>query len=647
MVKVKIAFLVFFLSWHIAHALEKKDVIGKVNRLELLNDSELKDSVEAILNNLFEFEKPFGKSQVDEIKKKIKGRNKNAMLMCLATYPEFVTENKMKYLDEAYRFAVENGLDDYRASYYLSKSQIFREEEVFDSSMIYILKARNIAQNSDPEFFATTLHQLGDIYFSVGLYDNAEKYYNMVDSVKGAPFFWEGWRKAVIRNNKGLIEIERKNYDKALSLFTQSLNEIPDTIASYADSLKRCYDQRMIAYILLLKGNYAEAKENIIFPFEFAYRHQLNDQLVGIYRTLITLSIETGDKVSAEKYFHLFDEFYKQNQAPTNIKPEHALLSAKVYDFLGDKEKAVNYYKKYIRANDSLIVQKKTAGIVQLVTEYNYNHLEENIHQIESQRVYLLGIIAMLLFLSVIIAVWSRKIFMLNKLLAETNQTKDKLFSIVSHDLKSPFNSLLGFSELLQENLQEEDLEQAKLAGKVIYEKSEEVYQLIVNLLDWSRSQQNGLTLMIEKLDISKSISDIIQLYSAQAQLKNITVESDIEKETWIMADKPCITTIFSNLLSNAIKFTPTSGHIRFNAHLSKKFVEIQVSDTGVGIDPEQMKKLFDLLQSTTTEGTNHEKGTGLGLLIAKEFVEKNGGSISVFSQKGKGSTFTVKLILA
>ena len=213
--------------------------------------------------------------------------------------------------------------------------------------------------------------------------------------------------------------------------------------------------------------------------------------------------------------------------------------------------------------------------------------------------------------------------------------------------MKSPFNSLLGFTEILLENLDDKDYNNAKESGEIIHQKSEELYGLITNLLDWSRSQHEGFKLVMNKIDISKIISEVIRLYSAQAGSKKITVDSELSGEILVMADRTCLTTIFSNLLSNAIKFTPESGHIHFKPVVLKTLIEIHVSDTGVGISTEQIEKLFDLSKNISTEGTNHEKGTGLGLLVTKEFVEKNGGSISVKSKKGEGSTFIVRLKLA
>lgn len=640
-----ITFIILIFS-QISFAIEKQDVFKQVEQLKNVRDSELRDSVESVIRMLFAFEEPFAKEVLDHIGEKINGRSIEAELLRLSCYPQFASENKMDYLDKAYQYAIKHNINHYTVSYYLTKSKIFRDEQIYDSSIVFLLKARNLAKKNDPDFFATALHQLGDIYYSVGLYDYSERYYDMVDSVKGSAYGWKNWRESVIRNNRGLIAIERKEYDKALELFNQSYLEISDSANCFADSLRRCYDLRIIAYILYLKGDYQQAREKIIFPLEFASRNKINIHTWPALKTALLISIASNDQISVQDYFQLLQKFYQENHLSMGIESDYTLLCAKATDFLGKNELACSYYKEYIKQNDSLAIQTKTAAVVQLMAENEYNHLEENIVQIKKQRIFMLSTIALLIVFVVIIITRSRKIMKLNKLLSETNRTKDKLFSIISHDLKSPFNSLLGFSELLQEDLENEDLERAKLSGGIISQKSEELYRLITNLLDWSRSHQEGFKLIIEKVEISHCISEAIRLYHDRSTAKNITVGSEFTDEIWVMADRTSLITIFSNLLSNAIKFTPEQGKICFRPVVHPDFLEVKVTDTGVGISPAQIKKLFDISQDTT-EGTNHEKGTGLGLLITKEFVEKNGGNISVSSKKNEGSTFMVRLKLA
>lgn len=223
--------------------------------------------------------------------------------------------------------------------------------------------------------------------------------------------------------------------------------------------------------------------------------------------------------------------------------------------------------------------------------------------------------------------------------LRELNTTKDKFFSIIAHDLRSPFNSILGFSELILENSKRNDFSNTLKMSTILNDTVNKSFDLLNNLLEWSRVQTDRITFMPDNHQLSILIVEVVKLLSLAAMKKNIKVDfevSDIE----IKIDVNMIQTVLRNLLSNAIKYSHKGGLINISAFENKNEVEISVKDNGVGINKDYMEKLFLLGENIATLGTDNEKGTGLGLILCKEFVEKHKGKIWVKSEEGKGSEF-------
>lgn len=220
------------------------------------------------------------------------------------------------------------------------------------------------------------------------------------------------------------------------------------------------------------------------------------------------------------------------------------------------------------------------------------------------------------------------------------NTAKDKFFSIIAHDLKGPFNSIVGFSELLIDRIRERDYEEVEKYAVIIQNSSNRAMDLILNLMQWSRSQTGRLDFNPENLDIVGLIKTIAQLLNDSAQQKSITIYTEMPERTMVFVDKDMMATVLRNLISNAIKFTNTGGEIVISVDQSVDKLIVTVSDNGVGIRMDAMDKLFIIEKSYSTIGTNDEKGTGLGLILCKEFIEKHGGNIWAESEFGKGSKF-------
>lgn len=234
-----------------------------------------------------------------------------------------------------------------------------------------------------------------------------------------------------------------------------------------------------------------------------------------------------------------------------------------------------------------------------------------------------------------------------NKQLSVLNSTKDKFFSIIAHDLRNPFHAVIGFSELLLLDIEKYPPEKVRRFLNLIHSSSQKGNDLLENLLQWSRSETGKISYEPVNLNLYAIAENSINLLNAQAIRKNIQISQEIEPSITIYADENMLSTVIRNLISNAIKFTHENGKIAIKARVAGPMVEISVIDNGIGIPEENIRLLFHIESNISTKGTSYESGTGLGLILCKEFVEKHKGKIWVESEEGKGSEFKFTIPVA
>ena len=236
--------------------------------------------------------------------------------------------------------------------------------------------------------------------------------------------------------------------------------------------------------------------------------------------------------------------------------------------------------------------------------------------------------------------------------LQELIETRDKIYSIVAHDLRSSFSSILGLSELLTEDWASIEDSRKQIFAKNIFIAADGSYKLLQNLLDWSKNQSGIMEYEPVSFDMCGVINEIISLYRIQSLQKNISVTSEVPSPTFVYADVNMVQSILRNLISNAIKFTPVNGKVWVSfcepaTDDIEKMMCFSVHDNGVGISKKRLQHFFDSKINSTTMGTAHEQGTGLGILICKEMAERNGGKLWVESEEGAGSTFSFTVPLS
>lgn len=401
-----------------------------------------------------------------------------------------------------------------------------------------------------------------------------------------------------------------------------------------------------------------------------------------------------NDKVGiAESYNNIGVLFYKQNRIDESIDNLEKALSSvqgsptkdqpkKSLEYLSfcfkkknDFQKALKYNEEFIMMNDLLQKEESDRLILEVQNRYLLDKQDSQIKRLDTirkerereiaeqrrTRNFLIGFIGMGIVVVVLILILyalkrrsnkqlkaaHAKVEQQNVELQNLNATKDKFFSILGHDLKSPLNSLSSFSNLLINYFDSLSKEEIQTLAKDLDKSLKNLYSLLDNLLEWARSQTGNINFAPEQFDIVAVLTDNQALLSGQAANKEITIVQEQTSPLLVSAHKPSIATVIRNLVSNAIKFTPKGGQVKIRAVLQEHVVIVSIADTGVGMSESVMKGLFRIDSKHSTLGTANEKGTGLGLVLCKDFVEKNGGKLWVESTEGKGTIFYFSVLIA
>jgi PAS domain S-box-containing protein len=233
-----------------------------------------------------------------------------------------------------------------------------------------------------------------------------------------------------------------------------------------------------------------------------------------------------------------------------------------------------------------------------------------------------------------------------NEELIKINAEKDKFFSIIAHDLRSPFNVFLGFTEMLKEDIHNLSLKELQNIANSMNRSANNLFELLTNLLEWSMIKRNDYAFHPVKLSLKKIINESLDLYAETREKKAIELKTEISDDIFITADESMLKTIMRNLISNALKFTNKGGLVTVSTNISDDVAAISVKDTGIGMPETLINDLFNIDVRTNRNGTDNERSTGLGLLLCKEFIEIHKGKISIKSEEGKGSEITVSLPL-
>jgi signal transduction histidine kinase len=228
--------------------------------------------------------------------------------------------------------------------------------------------------------------------------------------------------------------------------------------------------------------------------------------------------------------------------------------------------------------------------------------------------------------------------------LQKSNQTKDQLFSIISHDLRGPVTSFHNISKLIDHYNRKGEKDKINILFSRIDRSVDRLNHLLDNLLNWALTQRNEISCTIQPIDLVQLLKEVISIYEEHILSKELKLTITGPDTAFAAGDYNTLSTVFRNVLSNALKYTPRDGRIHIAIHREDNSTVVTCTDTGIGMSPERLATLFELTGARSTQGTDNEKGTGLGLLVAKEFMQLNKGDIHITSTAGQGTTVTIKL---
>ena len=567
-----------------------------------------------------------------------------------------------------YNLSIQEGLssDNYKmlGAVYSSLSNIFRINGSYEKSLELVYKSReNYKKANYREGIAWVNYAMGSLYHTVGLNEEAKKVYNEA---------LEEYRYLAGKDGKMtgiaicLDQLTIVNSDLGDDILARRYNR--EAMEYYKSENSEYGLSNALKYrgILELKaGNYESAIANLDSALQM--KKKLKDFLgfSSIYDSYGSTFIALKQYDRARDSLEIgLQHAIKNKQMKNKIDIDKNL--ARVYELMGDYQKAYEYKSQEANAADSIYSTKLTRNMIQLETLYEIESKESRIKLLEKENklkelsllreltvrklliviiLFSLGIIFMFFYFFRAKQKANLELKQSKQQVDEVNLTQNKFFSIIAHDLRSPFNSILGLTTLLKDYGDTYDREKIKEIINAVHDSTKISYELLNNLLEWSRAQSNTISFSPEYFDLDHLFLNIEKLLSTNANDKQIKIILP-KHEQRIFADKNMLHTVIRNLVSNAIKYSDISGKIIIEYKLENNNVLISVTDNGVGISKSNINRLFKIDDSYYSEGTVGEKGTGLGLIICKEFVEKHKGKIWVESEVSEGSTFFVSIPL-
>ncbi|HUX54329.1 MAG TPA: tetratricopeptide repeat-containing sensor histidine kinase, partial [Williamwhitmania sp.] len=442
---------------------------------------------------------------------------------------------------------------------------------------------------------------------------------------------------AIVRNNLGNFYLAQNKRHEALTNFYIASKINKATGNKLAEGL--CY--RKIGEIYLSQNLTGKADSALKASLALGIATRNFEHLKNTYLALYNLALKNNDIKQALSSYIAFSQ-YQDSIAKTKTSEE--LMDARLTMELDRKksdiqkiENEIEILRKEALLQESELRQQRylrifLVSISLVLIAFGFVLLRAN--RLKKQKT------ALLQERFDLVNSTNEKLAKSESELITLNQTKDKFFSIIAHDLKNPFNALMGFSELLKENAASLSTQEVVSYGQTINDASQRLYKLLENLLQWARTQTGKIPFTPTTFPINEAISQNINLQELNAASKSISLEVETIESFQVFADWEMVNTVLRNLISNAIKFTPPKGRVAISTVKKADKVEVSISDSGIGMSEEDRQKLFRIDVHYTTKGTNEEEGTGLGLIICKEFIEKQGGEIWVSSTQGVGTTF-------
>lgn len=491
---------------------------------------------------------------------------------------------------------------------------------------------------------------IADVYSVNGNHANAVHYYKKAIDILRHTDDSVSLASAIL--NAGDEYLNHRSYDSALLYFTES-GMIFEKV-NYP--VGKAYNLGNMGMVYANMGESIQAENKINEAIQMLEKSEDFYPICFYLLSMSDIYQAQNDLPTAISYAGRSLKLARQYKLKQQISDANLKLSD-LYEIAGKPIESLNYYKDHIVYRDSVNNIRTVQKLADLRTDFEVSQKQievdllheqkRNLRLIQISSVVIFGVICGGLLFQVRQKKKSnKKLSLVNEAISEMNASKDKFFSIISHDLRGPLNSLIGFSELLLNHTDALSKEEIRMLSLDVDKSLKNLSNLLENLLQWSLSQTGHLDFQPEAFDICRILNENETLLKDLAQTKKIRLVNENDSIIMVYANYNSINTVVRNLISNAIKFTPEGGVVTLSVTKADHHVTVAIHDTGLGISEKIIQKLFRIESKHSSVGTADEKGTGLGLIICKDFVEKNGGTIGVESVEKKGSTFYFTLPL-
>ena len=565
------------------------------------------------------------------------------------------------------------------------QSVIYRDQGAYEKSLAFSTRSLQLAQSvSDQTQIAYSYNNISTIYRLMGNYSAAlEKLYRALE-------IFESIKDKVgigyCYYNLGFVYMRQENFDKALENFettvkireslndaegkTKALGRIAEIYLRKGENQKaltifreveKAYsnfdDQRSLISIRMgLAELYKRNNDLKKALYERKHALELSEKFADVIG-IVTNASEMGviyalaGNISEGKKFLEYGASTAKKYNSSELKLTNYKSYAEFFEIRKDYTNAYKYAKLLKQYQDSIYKKEKSTAISEVEAAYQLNKKEREKELVQKdleKNQQLIKYWTLISVLFVGLSIVAILLYFLKRRttvkLRELNATKDKFFSIIAHDLKNPITAQFTLTSMIIENYKDMGKDELLELIEAVDKAGKQTYRLLENLLYWSRAQIGRLEYDPKEIFLDEMIRESYDLLFDNAKAKNITLVPVAQSSFAAYGDEEMIKTVLRNLISNAIKFTNQGGTVRVELEKKKEQRIVRVIDNGVGIPPEYLDQIFRIDVVASTPGTEGERGTGLGLILCKEFVEKNGGKLRVESEEGKGSTFSFSL---
>ncbi|MBF4470091.1 ATP-binding protein [Flavobacterium sp. HJJ] len=594
-----------------------------------------------------------------ELKKAKKDSQKTVLLIKLSSYSEYIgTDNAIRYAKLGLLYAKKTNNNEQIVLACTNLGISYEIKSDYPHALESFYNALQISEKTNDLKTITALYNnIGLIYIDLKNYKQGLIFYN-----KALKLSYQTKKErniSLLLNNIGDVYLQKNEYKKALIYFYKALiinkkNEAVTGIGINLTNIGICYIniKNYEKGIEMLNKSISTYNDNS--NLYNTYNHY---ELGRAYYLMSHDNKYSNDKkIYLNKSISLLEDVLKKFIKYNSLKD---IQDTYYYLAEGNKDKgnfktSSNFFEQYAKIKDSIFSEESEKKMANLDFQREIDLKDKQIEiqtlriYSDSRKVYFLiavaAAVATLLGLFLFLYISKRSNNELlkekNTLISNINLQKDKFYSIVAHDLRGPFNGFLGLTELMAEDIDEMSNEEIKFAATNMRSSAKNLFNLLENLLEWTRMEQNLVPFEPKEYPLESTILDSILTLHDIAEKKEISIKTQIPNTISVLADKNMFQAIIRNTVLNAIKFTPKKGTIDIHAIETPADITITVKDTGIGMNQDLIDDLFKIDTKNNRIGTENEPSTGLGLILCKEFIEKHKGRIWVESEEGKGSAF-------